>query len=508
MLSMTEVHTIRQLFYEEGKTITQIARETTRDRKSIRMYVYRDDWNMNKPRVESGKRWAKLNPFKPVIDTWLCEDKKYKRKQRHTATRVYHRLIEEYGETFTCSYRTVAGYVAYAKKELYGKQPGYLPLEHIPGEAQVDFGDAQFYENGTLYSGKYLDVSFPYSNNGYLQLFRGENQECLFEGLTTIFTHIGGVPPKLWFDNTNTIVSKVLKEGERKLTESFMRFREHYRFEAVFCNVGSGHEKGNVESKVGYHRRNMLVPVPRFTSLVDYNRELLSICDRDAKRAHYRKEGSIAELHSEDKRSLLELPTVPLDISRYISVKTNGYGRFYLNNGLHEYSVSPQYANSRIMVKITAYEVMPLDKNHRVLVHHPRLYGGSRQQSMQWLPYLTQLSCKPNALKYSRIYTMLPEPLIDYLQQCNRSETGKVLRVIAALTRKNGFEAALGTVKDALQYSATDIDSLLNLSRRSYDDALEIAPLRLRDGIPELDRVTSNLSAYDVKLGKTGTLPC
>jgi len=91
---------------------------------------------------------------------------------------------------------------------------------------------------------------------------KGENQECLFEGLIAIFEHIGGVPPKIWFDNTKTIVTKVLKEGERTLTDDFIRFSEHYRFEAVFCNVEAGHEKGNVESKVGYHRRNWLVPVP------------------------------------------------------------------------------------------------------------------------------------------------------------------------------------------------------------------------------------------------------
>jgi len=48
----------------------------------------------------------------------------------------------------------------------------FLPLEHVPGEAQVDFGDADFYENGKLYNGKYLNLSFPYSNKGYTQLFK------------------------------------------------------------------------------------------------------------------------------------------------------------------------------------------------------------------------------------------------------------------------------------------------------------------------------------------------
>jgi len=43
---------------------------------------------------------------------------------------------------------------------------------------------------------------------------------------------------------------------------------------------------------------------------------------------HYRKEATIAKLYAADKVALLVLPAVPLDVSKYITVKTNGYGRF------------------------------------------------------------------------------------------------------------------------------------------------------------------------------------
>ena len=138
--------------------------------------------------------YSKLNPFKSEIDNWLCDDKKAKPKQRHTAKRVFDRLRNKYSGSFNCSYRTVAGYVAYRKKEIFTKKVGILPLEHIAGEAQVDFGDCQFYERQRLYDGKYLNLSFPFSNKGYLQVFKGENEQFLFEGLKTIFSHIGGVP--------------------------------------------------------------------------------------------------------------------------------------------------------------------------------------------------------------------------------------------------------------------------------------------------------------------------
>jgi len=80
------------------------------------------------------------------------------------------------------------------------------------------------------------------------------------------------------------------------LRDIFIRFKEHYGFEAVFCNPASGHEKGNVENKVGYLRRNLLVPMPEFSDLDEYNRNLLIACDEDIRRKHYRKEDDIDKL--------------------------------------------------------------------------------------------------------------------------------------------------------------------------------------------------------------------
>lgn len=505
---MTQVHHIRKMYFEEGKNITQISQETGRDRKTVRSYLEKEDWNKEKPAVQKDPAFPKLSSFKDDIDQWLEEDKKAKRKQRHTAKRVYDRLIEKYGEEFTCSYRTVAGYVSMRKKEILGKKSGYLPLEHIPGEAQVDFGDADYYENGRHYSGKYLNLSFPYSNKGYFQLFKGENQECLFEGLIALFEHIGGVPQRIWFDNASTMVMQVLKQGGRQLTEDFIRFAEHYRFEAAFCNVDAGHEKGNVEGKVGYHRRNMLVPVPRFQSLSAFNKEQLEKCEMDAEREHYRKDTTIAELYKADQAALLDLPATALDVSKYVTMKTNAYGRFYLNNGLHEYSVSPKYANSRVLVKMTANEVIPLDESHREIVRHERFYGDHKQQSMKWLPYLTQLARSPGALKYTGIFQMLPESVQSYLERCNKGDKGKVLQVIATLTEKNGFESAVETVNQALQYEATDTDSLINLHNRIHSKVVELAPIRLAGNLPELKRVIPDLAAYDGKLGKAGGSSC
>ena len=69
----------------------------------------KDDWNMNVPQTEHEAKYPKLDQYKMEIDHWLTDDKKAKRKQRHTAQRVFDRLKDKYNDGFECSYRTVAG---------------------------------------------------------------------------------------------------------------------------------------------------------------------------------------------------------------------------------------------------------------------------------------------------------------------------------------------------------------------------------------------------------------
>lgn len=505
MLTMDKIHDIRFRFFVKGENISQIANSLQLDRRTVQKYVDMSDFNKPKPKPASEQRFCpKLDPYKPTIDKWLEEDKQAPRKQRHTAKRVFNRLRKEFSG-FNCSYRTVASYYTVKHKEIFNDvKCGFLPLEHSPGEAQVDFGAADFYENGRRISGKYLEVSFPHSNKGYMQLFYGENMECLLEGLDAIFRHIGVVPGEVWFDNTKTIVTKVIRGGGRETTERFDRFREHYRFQAVFMNPGEGHEKGNVENKVGYQRRNFLVPIPRFLSLPVFNRQLLTMCEEDANREHYRHNETIEERFAEDLRHCHPLPEIEFDLSGKASITTNNWGKFYLNKGMHEYSASPKHANTVVSLKLTSSFVIVMDENYREIVRHHRLYGDTKQQSMDWLPYLKQLSIRPRALKYSGIYDIMPSTMKQFLEGCSNTETGKVLKVLAELTDRTGFDSALSTVNQALCYGASDADSLKNLYRRIYADVPELPPLHLDPEIPEVGQMTTNLVAYDVFLRKGG----
>ena len=73
MLAMDMQHHIRQLFYEQGLNLSQIARETGRDWKTVKKYVDMTDFNDPDPMPVPKRLCPKLDPYKPAIDQWLME---------------------------------------------------------------------------------------------------------------------------------------------------------------------------------------------------------------------------------------------------------------------------------------------------------------------------------------------------------------------------------------------------------------------------------------------------
>ena len=92
MTTMDQIHHIRELFYSQGKNISEIAKETGLNWKTVQKYVDKQDFNLPKPEAPKVSV-SKLDQYKEVIDYWLTEDRKAPRKQRHTARRVYQRPV-------------------------------------------------------------------------------------------------------------------------------------------------------------------------------------------------------------------------------------------------------------------------------------------------------------------------------------------------------------------------------------------------------------------------------
>ncbi|WP_054750437.1 helix-turn-helix domain containing protein [Ruminiclostridium josui] len=182
MLSMDDIKYIRRMHDVEGCSIREIMRRSGYHYETVKKYLDMKDFN--NPTLLPKEVPSLLDPLKPIIDEWLENDLKAPRKQRHTAKRVYERLLNEYPGQLEVKLRTVQYYVSKKKKELYAeKSKGYIPLEHPAGEAQVDFCQFFYYDNSnTLKEGRKLTVSFPQSNGAYCQAFRVRTRNVCCKG--------------------------------------------------------------------------------------------------------------------------------------------------------------------------------------------------------------------------------------------------------------------------------------------------------------------------------------
>ena len=193
---MAKVQYIKHLYENEGKTKTEICEMTGISYHTVSKYADKTDWNDRKPPNIKPENYPVLGPYIAQIDEWLAEDRRVPRKQRHTAQRIFERLRDEKG--YRGGYTSVKRYVRRKKRFMPQNQEGCIPLDHPKGEAQVDFGKFVYHDgNDQEHNGYALNMSFPYSNIGFTQVFPAQNQECLFEGMRRIFEHIGGVTVRI-----------------------------------------------------------------------------------------------------------------------------------------------------------------------------------------------------------------------------------------------------------------------------------------------------------------------
>lgn len=439
MLTMSQINHIKDL-NNCGYRISEISEKTGADPKTIRKYLSQDDFSPEPPVIQ--EKLSKLDPFKPVIQEWLEEDKKHWRKQHHTAQRVYERLTEEYG--FTGSYSIVQRHLK--KCRSIQMQKANLELIWDPGPAQVDFGEADFYEAGKPCRKKYLTVSFPYSNDGFSQVFGGETAECVCQGLLDIFEFIGGVPPLLIFDNA-TGVGRRIGESIHE-SELFSRFRAHYHFRVRFCNPYSGWEKGNVERKVDFNRSNLFVPVPHFTEIEKYNRKLLARHEKKAAELHYKKQVPIGELFEEDRKALLMLPPKRFHVCRYEWLKADGYGKVCMD-GKHFYSTMPENANRKVLVGIHAHTIDILTESGQVITTHRRAFGEGRTDISDYSTTLAVLMKNAGAWGNSGLRRETPDTLRAYMDTQPKEKLKDCLRIMNELTNQYGFHAAASAMEMA-----------------------------------------------------------
>jgi len=402
----------------------------------------------------------KLDPFIPLIDRILGNDKSRPKKQQHTAKRIFERLRDEYG--FTGGLTIVKDYVAGWRQRA---QEMFVPLVHPPGHAQVDFGEALGIIGGVERKIHFFAFDLPHSDACFVVGYPAETTEAFCDGHIRAFAFFGGVPQSILYDNTKIAVARILGDGKRQRTRVFTELQSHYLFEDRFGRPGKGNDKGKVEGLVGYARRNYLVPIPVFESFEALNAHLLECCRRrmrDCLRGH---DGTIGERLERDLAAFRRpLPPAPYDACEKIATKVSSLSlvRYRLN----DYSVPTSHGHRDVLVRGYVHDVV-ISCGAEVIARHPRSY--EREDFVfEPLHYLALIEQKINALDQAAPLAgwQLPEEFMTLrrLLEAQMGKQGKreFVQVLRLMEAFSADEVAVA-VREAVARGAIGFDAVKHL---------------------------------------------
>lgn len=393
MIIEVDMYSQIRTLYEEGESQRSIAKRMGISRQTVKKYC---EGNTHPEVRKSYTRVHNVitSDVESFIISCLRQDMEEKlSKQKHTAKRIYDRLVAEKG--FQGSYSTVREAVRQMKAEHAVPPQADIPLEYDAGDAiQIDWGEATIYLDNRKTKVSFFCGRLCYSCDIFVQAFFSQNLESFLEAQQRMFDYFKGIPKRLIFDNAKVAVS----EGfglHAKATKGYKSFAAHYAFQTDFCNIASGNEKGLVENLVGFARRNFMVPVPRVKSLTELNQKLLNDClgYRNTHKVESRTI-TVKEAYEEEWYYLKQIPAYRYDTSRKTTTVVGDYSTVRFDR--NEYSVPVRYLRKEMTVKGYANEVC-IFHNGELTATFDRLYG-SGKTSYRMEHYLDLLERKPRAV--------------------------------------------------------------------------------------------------------------
>lgn len=360
---------IRQSFIN-GESQRDIAKRLGIARQTVKKYCEGDSHpDVRKPYVRLPD--TVTEDVKTFILSCFNEDKEHGLKnQKHTAKRIYDRLVEEKG--FTGAESTIRKAVKELKQSQTVPPQALVPLSYEPGEAiQIDWGEATAYLDGIKTKLHTFCGRLCYSCDIFVQVFKSANEESFLEAQQLMFDFFGGIPRRLIFDNAKVAV----KEGfglYAKPQNKYLSFSAHYAFDLDFCNPAKGNEKSLVENLVGYSRRNFLVPIQKTTSIDDLNKKLWNDCLKY--RSSHKIQGrnnTVNTMYQEELSYLKPIPKYRFDTSKTAVASVDDYStvRYEKNN----YAVPVKFLRKDVTVKGYGNHISILYQNIEIATY-PRCY--------------------------------------------------------------------------------------------------------------------------------------
>lgn len=391
---MEQFERIRRDHRDEGLSYRELARRHHVHRRTVRQAVADAT---PPPRRTPVREAPALGEYEATVRGWLIADQDAPRKQRHTARRIWQRLMDEEGARVAES--SVRALVARLRTEIgTGRPLVTVPQTHGPGaEGEVDFGEFTAVIAGVVTKLFMFVLRLSHSGKAVHVAYANQAQESFLDGHVRAFPVLGGVPTSMIrYDNLTPAVIRVLLGRERWENPRFVALRSHYGYDSFFCapGIAGAHEKGGVEGEIGRFRRTHLTPVPHVGSLAALNEALAAADARDDARRIASRTETVGAAFAREMPLLNTLPDSEFDASASLSCRVDAKARICVRQSY--YSVPAHLAGRRVVARLGAATVVVHADGTIVTEHVRSLHKGSEDLLLDH--YLEVLTRKPGAL--------------------------------------------------------------------------------------------------------------
>jgi transposase len=245
--------------YRQGVTISELARQTGHDRKTIRAIINGPLTPTKKVRKQ---RVHKIDPFVPYLEKRIEEGVL-------NAQKLYQEIL---GQGFTGQDRAVRAFVQPYRQKHHGQAT--VRFETEPGQqAQVDWGSFGTIEHYGRKRRLYAFVmTLGWSRAMYLEFTLSTDTAWWLRCHMHAMHYLGGVPREVLHDNLKTAVLSRSADGTVHWHPRYLDFAHYYGFSPRVCKPYRAQTKGKVESGIKYVRGNFW-PGLVFSDLADLNRQ-------------------------------------------------------------------------------------------------------------------------------------------------------------------------------------------------------------------------------------------
>jgi len=489
---MTIYAKVRRMRLREGLSISEISRRTSISRNTIKTWLAEPaSAERRYRRVSSG---SLIDPHIEWLQQAIRADAIRPRKERRTALRLYAQLQ---AQGFTGSYSRVTAFLRRSRAEVDAAtaRTAFVPLTFVAGEAfQFDWSDESLWIGGLHRKIQLAHMKLCASRAFWMVAYPSQGHEMLFDAHTRCLTGLGGVPRRGIYDNMKTAVDKVPGRGKARVVNArFAAMTAHYLFEADFCNVASGWEKGRVEKSVQDSRRRIWqqAQAGRFGSFAELNVWLATQCLAARAEPHPDFPGiTIQDAWEHEQPLLMPLPT-PFD--GYVESQARVSSTCLVTIARNRYSVPCALAGHRVSLRLYPERVVVV-ADQQVVAEHPR--SSDRDQVVyDWQHYIPLIQRKPGALRNGAPFSDLPEPLARLRRALLRKDGGDrgMAKVLAAVPA-SGLEAVLVAVELALESGYPSAEHVLNLIARLREGP---PPEAIETHLAVETAPAANLTRYD-----------